>query len=286
MVTGADRVKKSIVVYLILTFALSSLFYRLMLRQSSASHGRFFGLGLIWCPGVSGLLTRLIFQGNLRGHGFAWGKTKYQFASYCIPLIYASAVYVPIWLAGYGEFLNLHLTPLRRIYPTIPHWTFSILYFLYLATAGVVMSCVWAVGEELGWRGFLVPELAKLTSFPRVALASGAVWAVWHYPSIAFTDYHGTGPLWYSLVCFTVMIVGISFFMAWMRLKSRSVWTGMIAHASHNLFVQAWFDSQTRHARLTDLWTTEFGAGLALSAIVLAIIFYRRRGELPVVGQH
>jgi uncharacterized protein len=65
-----------------------------------------------------------------------------------------------------------------------------------------------------------------------------------------------------------------------MRLKSGSVWTGMLLHASHNCFIQAFFDPQTRHARLTDLWTTEFGAGLALAGIVLAIIFYRKRGEL------
>ncbi|HEV2177527.1 MAG TPA: hypothetical protein VGW33_10075 [Terriglobia bacterium] len=55
----------------------------------------------------------------------------------------------------------------------------------------------------------------------------------------------------------------------------------MFLHASHNLFIQAFFDPQTRHARITDLWTTEFGAGLALMGIILAVIFYRRRRELP-----
>lgn len=59
----------------------------------------------------------------------------------------------------------------------------------------------------------------------------------------------------------------------------------MFAHASHNLFVQAWLDPQTRHTRLADLWSTEFGAGLALVAVVLAIIFYHRRSQLPAVGQ-
>jgi hypothetical protein len=44
--------------------------------------------------------------------------------------------------------------------------------------------------------------------------------------------------------------------------------------------VQAFFDAQTRRARVIDLWTTEFGAGLALTALVVAIIFYAKRGEL------
>ena len=153
-------------------------------------------------------------------------------------------------------------------------------FFLLLATAGVLSSCVSALGEELGWRGFLVPQLAKVTSFPRVSLISGIVWALWHYPIILFGGYRGDGPLWYSLVCFTVLVVGISFVYAWMRLKSGSVWTGVLLHGSHNLFIQAFFDSLTRHSRFTALWTTEFGAGLALAGIALAVIFYRKRGEL------
>ena len=62
--------------------------------------------------------------------------------------------------------------------------------------------------------------------------------------------------------------------------KSGSVWTAMLLHASHNLFVQAFFDAQTRRTRVTGLWTTEFGSGLALAALVVAIVFYAKRGEL------
>ena len=79
----ARRTKNSIIIYIMLTAALSSSFYLLVIHRSSA--GRSPGLlilGLMWCPGVAGLLTRLGFQRNLRGHGFSWGQTKYQFASY------------------------------------------------------------------------------------------------------------------------------------------------------------------------------------------------------------
>jgi CAAX protease family protein len=63
------------------------------------------------------------------------------------------------------------------------------------------------------------------------------------------------------------MVLGISFLFTWMRLRSESVWTGVLLHVSHNLFVRAFFDAQTRHARVIELWTTEFGAGLAIAAI-------------------
>jgi membrane protease YdiL (CAAX protease family) len=286
--TGAARhTKSSILTYLLLTAALSSIFYVRIIQASRAGGrlGGFLVLGLMWCPGVSGLVTRLIFQGNLRGLGFGWGQTKYQFASYWIPLVYSSIVYLPCWLAGYYDSNSYSLAALVQRFPQVPHAMALPLLFLFLATVGVLGSCISALGEELGWRGFLVPQLAKVTSFPRVALISGAVWALWHYPIILFAGYHGTGPLWYSVVCFTVMVLGISFVFAWMRLKSGSVWTGMLLHASHNLFVQAFYDAQTRPARITSLWTTEFGAGLALTGIVVGVIFYAKLGEIPASRQ-
>jgi membrane protease YdiL (CAAX protease family) len=278
----ARRTKNSIIIYILLTAALSSIFYVQVVHRSKAGQGLgLLVLGLMWCPGVSGLLTRLAFQGNLRGHGFGWGQTKYQIASYWIPLVYSSIVYVPFWLAGYFDPNNRTLEAFTRRFPQLPHAEVLPVLFLFLATVGMLTSCISALGEELGWRGFLVPQLAKVTSFPRVTLISGGIWALWHYPLILFADYHGAGPLWYSIACFTVMVLGISFLFAWMRLKSGSVWTGMLLHASHNLFVQAFFDAQTRAARVTGLWTTEFGAGLALAALVVALVFYAKRGELP-----
>jgi membrane protease YdiL (CAAX protease family) len=283
MESEQKRTKLSIIVYVLLTFALSSIFYVLVIRRTNAGQSLgFLILGLMWCPGISGLATRLIFQGNLRGHGFLWGKTKYQFASYWIPLAYASAVYLPIWFAGYAH-LSGRLIP--RLVPLFgdAHQQSAVvlLNFLYLATIGVAGSCISALGEELGWRGFLVPQLAKIVPFHRVALISGIIWALWHYPVILFGDYHGAGPVWYSIACFTVMVVSMSFLFAWMRLRSGSVWTGMLLHASHNLFIQAFFDPQTRHARLSDLWTTEFGAGLAIVSIVVALIVANKSSELP-----
>jgi uncharacterized protein len=283
---AARRTKTSIVTYTLLTAVLSSVFYLSIARASIAS-GRpgILILGLMWCPGVSGLVTRFIFQGNLRGIGLGWGRTKYHLESYWIPLAYSSVVYLPCWLAGYYDPNNHSLAALLHRFPNLPRAIAPAALFFFLATLGVLGSCISALGEELGWRGFLVPQLAKVTSFPRVALVSGAIWALWHYPVILFADYHGTGPLWYSVACFTVMVLGISFLFAWMRLKSGSVWTGMLLHASHNLFVQAFYDAQTRPARMTGLWTTEFGAGLALAGLVVGVIFYAKRGEIPAPRQ-
>lgn len=279
----ARRTKNSIITYIILTAVLSSVFYAIQIHRASAGQdpAAVQVFGLMWCPGVAGLLTRLAFQRNLRGLGFVWGQTKYQFASCWIPLAYASIVYVPFWLGGYFDSNNQLLAELINRLPHLPQAARLPFRFLFLATVRMLGSCIFALGEELGWRGFLVPQLAKVTSYTRVSLISGVVWALWHYPVILFANYHGAGPQWYSVVCFTVMVLGLSFLFAWMRLKSGSVWTGMLLHGSHNIFVQALFDAQTVRTRLTGIWTTEFGAGLALVAVAIAIIFYSKRSELP-----
>lgn len=282
----ANRTKLSIVVYLILTFVFSAIFYRLIIRNGSlGAHGGLFVIGLMWSPGTAGLLTRLSFQGNLRGHGWGWGKTKYQFASYWIPLVYAAVVYLPLWIAG---FSNFHAPVLSRFsqrlgHPGIAPSSSVVIYFLTVATVGMAGSCTHALGEELGWRGFLVPQLAKVMPFGGVALTSGVIWSLWHYPLILLANYHGAGPTWYSLMCFTVMVIGISFLFAWMRLKSGSVWTGMFLHASHNIFIQAFFDPLTRPATATRYLVGEFGAGLAIVAVIIGVIFYEKRGELSQV---
>ena len=277
--TRTNRTGLSILVFLILTFCFSSIFYRLIIHNGSlGAHGGLFVLCLMWSPGLAGLLTRLMFQGNLRGHGFGWGKTKYQVASYIIPVGYAAVVYVPLWLAGFANFRAPVIARLAEKFHLHPSVTS---YFLLLATIGMAQSCASALGEELGWRGFLVPQLSKVMSFRGVAFTSGIIWSLWHYPLILLANYHGAGPTWYSLICFTVMVIGIAFLFAWMRLKSGSVWTGMLLHASHNIFIQGFFDPLTRPAPVTNYLIGEFGAGLAIVAVVIALICYKKKGELP-----
>src|SRR5262249_39163254 len=96
-----------------------------------------------------------------------------------------------------------------------------------------------------------------------------------------FGGYTNEGlPAWYALTCFTVLVLGINFAMVWLRLKSGSLWTGVFFHASHNLFVQAVFTPLTAQTKASKYLIDEFGAGLALASLVVAFLFWRRRGEL------
>src|SRR6267378_2214327 len=129
----AGRTKSSILVFLLLTFGLSSIFYRRIIHPPGIQSGHDV-LWLMWCPGISGLLTRLIFQRNWHGQGFGWGKVKYQFASYWIPLAYASAVYLPVWFAGYFDAHSPALTQMAGRFPAPPHWVLIAMFFAFAAT--------------------------------------------------------------------------------------------------------------------------------------------------------
>jgi membrane protease YdiL (CAAX protease family) len=217
-------------------------------------------------PGVSALVTRLIFQHNVRGEGWGLGEARWLGLAYILPVIYATVVYGLVWLTGLGGFdLTRFKTP--------------VVTFLVV---GLLQSLLSATGEELGWRGFLVPTLAKTMSFRQTALISGSIWAAWHVPLIIGADYNGGTPAWYSVMCFAVMVISMGFPFAWLRLRSGSVWPAAILHASHNLFVQAFFDRVTVNTGPTRWITSEFGVGLALAFVALAWIFWRARGSIAL----
>jgi len=277
---------KKILVFLVVTFAFSSIFYYLIISSASVQR---YSLGLMWCPGVAAMITQLIFHHSLRGLGWKPGKFKYLLAGYGLPLAYVMVVYVVVWVTGTGTFSPAQLmNQAAAQYHIQVHSQalFVIVYGIIIATFGLVISALSALGEEIGWRGLLVPELAKKFSFTRTALISGGIWAVWHFPGILFANYNNSSaPAWFGLVCFTVLTVGISFPFAWLRLKSGSLWTTVILHAAHNVFIQAFFTPLTGPTRWSAYFIDEFGIGLALTAVVVAYLFWRQRGKIQSASQ-
>jgi membrane protease YdiL (CAAX protease family) len=267
MESGSHHPRTELTTFLALTFALSAIFWGLIISAGSLSvHGGLYVLGLMWCPGVSALITRLVLQRNLRGEGWTLGAPRWAALAYILPVVYATVAYGAVWL------LRLGGVDLARFDTNAA--TFVVL--------GSIQSFVFATGEELGWRGFLVPTLAKTMSFGRIAVLSGVIWALWHFPLIIFADYNSGTATWYSLLCFTSMVVALAVVLAWLRLRSGSVWPAALLHASHNLYVQGFFDRVTVDNGPTPWITGEFGAALVVTIGITAWLFWRARGR--VVG--
>jgi len=278
---------RKIITFLVLTFGLSIIFYSIIIKTGSIqTGGGIFTLALMWMPGISGMLTQLIFEKSLKGMGWKFGKAKYLLLAYLIPVIYSLVVYGITWITGLGGVPNpAFITDIQKGFNVSGSATtlYVILYLLEMSTLGVVMGLLSGAGEEIGWRGLFVPELAKVTTFGKTTLISGLVWTIWHMPLILFADYSIPGvPKWYSVLMFTLMVLGINTVFSWLCLKSKSWWPAAIMHASHNLFVQSIFTPLTVQHKITPFIIDEFGVGLALAGIVLAVIFLRKGKDLAL----
>ena len=196
----------------------------------------------------------------------AWG--------YLLPVAYATTAYFLVWFtrlapADCAGFVHASQKSL------LIGAGAGELNALLIMTFGILQSAVSATGEEIGWRGFLVPVLAQRLNFTGVALVSGVIWALWHYPLILFGTYNSAAPKWVALLCFTIMILATGAMAAWLRLKSGSVWPAALFHACHNAVIQWLFDSMTVETGRAAWFAGEFGVALATISILFAIPIWR-----------
>ena len=275
---------KPILIFLSITLALSSVYYFLIIYSGTLSSGwGQFTMGLMWSPGISALITMKILKRNINTLGWKWGKSKYQLGSYFIPLIYTFFAYLVIWVFGWGNFYDKEfVAELTSSFGFGEPGSGLIIlaYFILFGFFGTIRGVTSALGEEIGWRGFLVPELYKTQGFTKTSLISGFIWGVWHLPILLFADYNSGTPSWYAMSCFMVLIISMGFIYTWFRIKSGSLWTAVILHASHNLFIQRIFTPLTENTGNTAYFIDEFGIVLPIIGICFAIYFWSKRNEL------
>lgn len=108
--------------------------------------------------------------------------------------------------------------------------------FLYqLLTSGL--------GEEPGWRGYLLPRWQASHSYDKAVWWTGVVWGIWHFPFTIFVILQSAPDL--SLPAQLSMLVpalggqmmsliGMTYIYAWLVGNTRSVFLAMLFHALGN----------------------------------------------------
>ena len=102
-----------------------------------------------------------------------------------VPMLLAPAAYAMAVALGVADLRDLDLTSSAAV-----SWTLVLL-------SNLVLMAVMFLGEEIGWRGYLLPRAQALMSRRRAAVAVGFVHGLFHMPLVLIgTTYDSVGNRW------------------------------------------------------------------------------------------
>ena len=110
--------------------------------------------------------------------------------------------------------------------------------FSSLTSCYTFIGILMGLGEEIGWRGFLFPELDTYLGRTKAVLIGGVIHGVWHFPVILLagyeygTDYIGAPLLGMIAFCIFTLTTGIISY--WLYERSSSIWLPAISHGMVN----------------------------------------------------
>ena len=165
---------------------------------------------------------------------------------------------------------------------------------LYLVMI-VLMPWNGPVGEEFGWRGYVLPKLQNKYGPLAASLMIGTIWGIWHLPSF-FASQGVVGAIAAALgmvflVPYVLGTIANSVFMTWMYNKSKAsaLIAGVIWHAAINFWAPVFLsDSSLVAARegthLPTIAPNLYLTVLAVQVVVAIILVIATKGKLGFNG--
>ena len=140
-----------------------------------------------------------------------------------VPMLLLAMAYGTALLLGVAELKPLDLTPAGAA-----DWIANLV-------VSFVVSTVFILGEEIGWRGYLLPRIQQLTGKRRAAVVTGLFHGCFHLPLILIaTTYDQHGNRWIVAPAAVITIAAGGVFYAYLWDRSTSVWPVAIAHNAAN----------------------------------------------------
>lgn len=266
---------KTIFLFLALLTALSSIGYYAILKLNPSS---IYVGALMISPALAAFITLKIKGRPISSLPWSLKELKYLKRSYTTPILYVSIAYALIWIFGFGDLVNTERIAQwsAELGIASSNQTIVIVVMVFLlVTVGVIKNLGSTLGEEIGWRGFFIFELRKVMSFKALAIVSGIIWAVWHFPVINLIYGRGENLLLH-MSAFTIMIVGMSIILAYYTFKSNSLWPAAIFHSIHNIYIQKICTPLTISNDNTTFWIDEYGFMIPIITTLFAVYFWRK----------
>jgi len=293
--TRATKVsdQRALIFFLTLNFVPTWILWSLLsiLQVKPAEPLRFviFATAGMYFPGIAALVVRFVMLNeDLRDTTlFRLGRPGYYLWAWLLfPFLITATVLLDIFSgAAHPDWSLDHLRMMFSAAGQSPPRDLARFALWQLATAATIgppLHALTTIGEELGWRDFLLRHLVRMGFDQWTALiASGVVWGLWHIPIILLGLEYVEHPV-IGVPMFITYTVLVGIIIGWLQLASGSVWVSALAHGSINAF---------QRAALVFIvgYDSAIGGGLgslvgwiSLSAFV---VWLALSGRIPVIDQ-
>lgn len=235
---------KRLLIFLFLSFGLTWIIFAAAIMKGMKWDGsdyameQFVGLGMLM-PFGANLLTRMITK-----EGFPLtGKDSLMLGirfSHKMWKYYLFALLIPWICIGLGNVLTLLVC--SKAYDKELLQTAGLdkgityVYPLIAISSAAILSFA-ALGEEEGWRGYMMPKLIYLLGMKKALIAGGVIWGLWHAPLTCIGHNFGTGYPGFPyvgilLMCVMCTLMGI--LLTFVTVRTNSIWPAAIMHAVNN----------------------------------------------------
>lgn len=255
--TDADINKKAVKLFLLIVLVLSAIAEGFVII--TGLEGAIILLMAI--PTIAALIAKQVYlKGEKKVFSFRKCQWKYIGLALLFPLLYMGIPYFIYWAINPGSMI-MEITPMQ-IFATA-----------FGTLLGIVVNMLPSLGEEIGWRGFLVPRLMKWVGLEKMLIMTGLIWGLWHCPILISGLYMPGTPVWFKVPMFMIIVGSVGVMIAIITLRSRSIWPAVVMHAAHNMYDQAIFSVITEGENKM-YYVSETGIFTAVVVVGMAIWMY------------
>lgn len=234
--------RKRLHIFLLICFSVTWIYDFTVIRSISQIKNELINtvlstLGMFF-PLIAHLCTRVITKEgfDVSGEGSMMLKLDRKKLWWLIPAILLPFVYCE---AGNGLLIwiypKLLLSPgMRRLFGITAA---TVAEGIIRKSISALMFTLVAIGEESGFRGYMMPKLMELISPSKAVLIGGTIWGLWHLPLICMglnfgTDYPGFP--FVGILLMTADCICAGCILTLLTVKTKSIWPAAVMHAYNN----------------------------------------------------
>lgn len=270
---SVQRARRALAVFFVVLVA-ASLPLELDIVRNGLDMGRF--LPLVFVPAVASIVARLVMREGFRDISFRIDARSRRGMLYGV--LYPLAVGIPAFSLAFAlqlaEFAPPVTHPLGIAIPGSSPFERSVAGLLIALTVGILAMAPLAIGEEVGWRSYLLTRLIQ-ARIRHPVLVSGLVWAFWHAPLVLSGHYNPSSNQMLSFGLFAVTMVSLGSLLARLRLETHSIWPPVVLHAAWNSIIVAFLSECTTDKTRAAIWVSEGGVLISGSMLVMALWAHR-----------